>query len=258
MHRQISKVFMIGLCKIGVLLVGGIAVSTDMGAGMNTAARSGTMGTATVAGAYHGHVIIQLLKGFAPRVHGQSAAVQQLLLDVTKLSQFKQLLSDLQTSYEILNKGYSSIKSIATGNFNLHAAFIDGLLLVNPSIARYRRVADIISDELTLVKQYKKAFAYFKNCGRFRSTELNYLGKVYNNLVDKSVDNLDALTTVLTGGKLRMSDDERLTEINRLYKDTHKMLQFLMDFNRRVSGLASKRGELTKELNAYKQMQGLQ
>lgn len=185
----------------------------------------------------------------------QSAEVQQLLLDVTKLAQFKQILKDLQTSYAVLNKGYRTIKDIAAGNFNLHEAFIDGLLVVNPALAKYRRVAGIINDEVTIVSQYKIAFKYFKSGGWLNPDELDYISKVYGNLMDKSMDNLDALATVLTSGKLRMSDDERLEEIGRLYVDTHKMLRFLMGFNDRVSTLAGQRRAQEHDIEALKKLQ---
>ncbi|SEA15019.1 hypothetical protein SAMN05192529_10953 [Arachidicoccus rhizosphaerae] len=189
-------------------------------------------------------------------VKAQSAEVQQLLLDVTKLSQFKQLLKDLQTSYGILNKGYSTIKDIAAGNFSLHKAFMDGLLMVNPSLAKYRRVADIITDEKAIVSQYKTAFKYFKSSGWLSPGELDYLSKVYSHLVKGSVDNLDALATVLTAGKLNMTDDERLTEVNRLYHDTHQMLQFLIGFNSNVSMLVAQRGGQDLDMVNLKQLQG--
>ena len=187
----------------------------------------------------------------------QSAEVQQLLLDVTKLAQFKQILTDLKTSYDILDKGYTTVKNIASGNFSLHEAFLDGLLLVNPALARYSRVADIISDELKLVSRYKQAFQYFKASGRFKAAELEYMTRVYKNLVDKSLDNLEALTTILTAGKLRMSDDERITAINRIYKDTHRMLGFLLDFNHQVAGLAGQRSGMQREAAAGLRLQGL-
>jgi len=179
--------------------------------------------------------------GLPAALRAQSAEVQQLLLDVTKLDQFRQLLKDLQKSYTILNSGYSTIKNIASGNFNLHAAFIDGLLKVSPALARYRRVADIIRDEKYIITQYKTAFSRFKSSGWFDKGELAYMGKVYTNLAGKSVDNLEALTTVLTAGKLRMTDDERLREINRLYKDTHRMRGILLHFNEKAGLLAGAR-----------------
>lgn len=188
-----------------------------------------------------GLIMLICVLGPFSRLKAQSAEVQQLLLDVTKLNQFRGLLKDLQTSYSILNKGYSAIKNIASGNFNLHEAFIDGLLKVSPALAGYRRVADIIREEQYIIKGYKTAFRYFKSSGWFTGDELAYVGQVYANLVSKSVDNLDALITVLTAGKLRMTDDERLTEINRLYKDTHQMLGFFLNFNDQAGRLGDAR-----------------
>ena len=167
----------------------------------------------------------------------QAQEVEQLLFNVTKLAQYKQILKDLQMGYQILSVGYNNIKAIAEGNFNLHSLFIDGLLRVNPAIAKYRIVADIVSDQLKLVSRYKSAYKSFQGSGLLRPEELDYLGHVYGNLVDKSLVNLDALATVLTAGKLRMSDQERITEIDRLYRQTHKMLGFLDGLNKDVAEL---------------------
>ena len=201
-------------------------------------------------------ILITHCLGIFSQARAQSVEVQQLLLDVTKLAQFKEILKDLENSYEILHKGYSRIKSIAAGNFSLHEAFIDGLLMVNPSVAGYRRVADIIHDETLLVAQYKTAFNYFKSAGWFRSAELAYVGRVYANLVDKSVDNLDALATVLTSGKLRMTDGERLDAVDRLYRDTHRMLGFLLDFNDKVATLGRQRQMQQADRELLKKMKG--
>src|SRR4051812_4125515 len=75
----------------------------------------------------------------------QEQEIQQLLLDVEKLAQLKNILTDLKKGYEILSGGYQTIKNISEGNFNLHQTFLDGLLQVSPVVRNYKRVADIIS-----------------------------------------------------------------------------------------------------------------
>lgn len=164
----------------------------------------------------------------------QSFEAQQLLLNWEKLTQLKNILSDMKKGYEIISQGYNSVKNIANGNFNLHQAFIDGLLLVNPEIKKYKRVADIISYQKDIVSEYKAAYNRFKNFDTFSERELNYLGKVYKQLTDQSIDNLDELATILTSSKLRMSDDERLQAIDRIFADTEDKLQFLRNFNKQT------------------------
>src|SRR5258705_9709897 len=93
---------------------------------------------------------------------GQAQEIAQLLLDIEKLAQFKQILSDMKKGYEILSGGYNAIKNISEGNFNLHQTFLDGLLKVSPAVQKYERIADIIQYQLRIVKEYKTAFNQFK------------------------------------------------------------------------------------------------
>ena len=171
----------------------------------------------------------------------QSFEVQQLLLNWEKLTQMKNILSDMKKGYEIVSKGYNSVKNIANGNFNLHETFIDGLLLVNPEIKKYKRVADIISYQKDIVSEYRSAYSRFKKADTFSEREISYLGKVYKQLTDQSIDNLDELTTILTSSKLRMSDDERLQAIDRIFEDTEDKLLFLRNFNKQTTVLSLQR-----------------
>ena len=181
------------------------------------------------------------------RAHAQAQELEQLALDLEKLSQLKSILKEMYTGYQILTGGYNTIKSLAEGNFNLHAAYLNGLLAVSPTIRNYVRVADIITAQGTLVLEYKTALHNFQGAGVFNPTELNYLAGVYGNLIDKSVDNLDELLTVLTDSKLRMSDAERLSSVDHIYEDMQGKLNFLRDFNNKTGMLAAQRTKALQE-----------
>ncbi|QEM14355.1 TerB family tellurite resistance protein [Mucilaginibacter rubeus] len=180
--------------------------------------------------------------------------MQQLLYDIEKLTQFKAILSDMQKGYSILIQGYQQVKDLAQGNFKLHSVFLDGLLLVNPEVARYARVADIISAEAGIVSEYKQALGRFRGGGLFNAAELDYLGRVYAQLTAAALDDLDALTNVITASKLRMSDDERLLAIDRIYASGSNKLQFLRDFNRRTAVLQVQRQQEQQFVNHLKSL----
>jgi hypothetical protein len=112
--------------------------------------------------------------------------------------------------YKVLHKGYTAVKDISEGNFTLHQSFLNGLLEVSPVVKKYSRVADIISYQLRIVKEYKAAFSQFRADKQFTPEEIEYLGRVYKNLFEQSIKSLDELALVITSGQLRMSDDERL------------------------------------------------
>lgn len=180
--------------------------------------------------------------------------MQQLLLDIEKLTQFKAILSDMEQGYTILTQGYQQVKDLSRGNFNLHSAFLDALLQVNPEVAKYARVADIIVDEVSILSEYKKAYNRFQNSGVFNADELAYLANVYAKLTRAALNDVNDLTTVITATKLRMSDDERLSAIDRIYASSSDKLTFLRTFNRKTSVLALQRQQAQNEVNNLKSL----
>src|SRR5215217_4864296 len=162
-------------------------------------------------------VLLLLLSGARLKVSAQEAEIEQLLLNVEKLAQLKQILANLKKGYEIVSTGYNTIKNISEGNFDLHKTILDGLMEVSPAIRNYKRVADIINYQILIVKEYKNAYLRFKQDGNFTPGEIKYLGSVYTNLFKQSLKNLDALATILIDGDLRMSDDERLKAIDDVF-----------------------------------------
>jgi len=177
------------------------------------------------------------------RASAQADEIAQLVLNIEKLAQFKQILSDMKKGYEILEGGYNTVKDISKGNFNLHKAFLDGLLEVSPAVRNYRRVVDITSCQVKLIKEYKLAYERFRKDDNFNADELAYLSSVYDKLFKASLRNLDELLTVITAGKARMSDDERLQAIDRIYADMEDKLMFLRHFNNNTTILAVQRAK---------------
>jgi hypothetical protein len=187
----------------------------------------------------------------------QSTEAQQLLLNVEKLAQLKKILSNMKKGYEIVSTGYNTIKDISKGNFNLHDAFLNALLQVSPTVRKYKRVADIITCQSQIVKEYRSAFNRFKSTNLFNSSEITYMEDVYKNLFNKSLQNLDELSIVITAGKLRMSDDERIAAIDRIYKDISDKMVFLRGFNNESSVLAVQRGRELVDTKLSEKLNGL-
>ena len=186
--------------------------------------------------------------------NAQAEEAAQLLLNVTKLEQLKQILTDLEKGYTTLRTGYSQIENVASGNFSLHEAFLNQLLQVSPAVKNYHKTAEIISYQIKLVRDYKRAFSSFKASGQFTVNEISYLSQVYGNLFKKSLQQLDELTLVLTAGKLRMSDEERLEAIDHIHLDIQDKLMFLTVFNQETQVLAISRSRAKQELDGIRNL----
>ena len=192
------------------------------------------------------------------RASAQTAEVTQLVLNIEKLNELRKILQELKKGYDILVKGYDTIRDLSKGNFKLHEAFLDGLLEVSPAVKNYKRVADIIRFQLLLAEEYQTAFGRLRSTDYFNQDELDYMSGVYSRLINQSLKNLDALTTVLTAKKLRMSDDERLSAIDEIYEDMLSKLQFLRHFNATASVLALQRAKEQNDTEMIQQLYDLQ
>ncbi len=199
-------------------------------------------------------ILVVLMK---TKLSAQSEEAQQLLLNVEKLAQFKQILSDMKKGYQIISTGYSTIKDLSQGNFNLHKTFLDGLMMVSPTVKKYKRVADIINNQIMIVKEYKKAFGRFKQDGNFTPGEIDYLWKVYSNLFKQSLNDLDELVLIITDNNLRMSDDERLAAIDRIFGNMQDKLLFLRHFNNNTTILAIQRAREKNDAVTMKKIYGI-
>jgi hypothetical protein len=201
-------------------------------------------------------LIILFFCGLRQFSYAQEQEIQQLLLNLEKLSQFKKILQNMYDGWKVINKGYTAIKDISSGDFKLHEHFLDGLLEVSPVVKKYKRVNDIIHYQTLIVKRSKAAFNQFKDAGSFTVKEIEYIGKVYSNLFQENLRNIDELSMIITAGQLRMSDDERLQSIDRLFARVEDQFSFLESFNSGTSQLALQRKAEQSEINLSKKVYG--
>jgi hypothetical protein len=187
----------------------------------------------------------------------QAEEMQQLLLNIEKLTQMKSILSDMKTGYQIYQQGYGTISSLSKGNFDLHNIYITGLMAVSPSVRNYGRIAEILSMEASLIHEYQIKSSLFRQSGSFSASELSYISNVYSRLISETLDNVEELTNVITANKLRMSDAERIKAIDRIYGTSSDKLQFLRSFNNQGVALSLQRSKDMTDTRTLKRLYGI-
>lgn len=200
---------------------------------------------------------ISLMAIATNKAKAQAEELAQLALNIEKLAQFKQILADLKSGYQIISKGYGTVKDISEGNFKLHKTFLDGLYAVSPQVRRYRRVAEIIQYQIILVREFRAASQYFKKADLLNEHELKYLAAVYERLFTASLRNLEELTLIITAGQLRMSDDERIRAIDGIHADVQDKVMFLRWFNNQASVLVVQREREKLDAENLKRYHGI-
>lgn len=190
-------------------------------------------------------------------VNAQGQELQQLLLNLEKLTQMKSILADMHTGYQIYQQGYGAISSLSKGNFNLHNTYLTNLLNVSPAVRNYGRVAEIITMQSSLVREYKNSLGQFRQSGVFSIAELEYIANVYSRLGGECLDNITELTNIITASRLRMSDADRIKGIDRIYSTSSDKLQFLRSFNRQGILLSIQRSRDAGNTRALQQLYGI-
>ena len=173
---------------------------------------------------------------------------------IARIALLKVYLGYLQKGYSTVKGGLTFIGDIKDGEFRLHKDYFNSLKSINPKIKSYAKIADIVSFQIVIIHRYKKAFGQAKDCGFFNPTELQYIQSVYENLVKESAENVNLLIAVTTNGQLQMTDEQRLQQVEKLYKSVKDQYGFLQAFNNALKIQCLQR---SKELQNIKDVSAL-
>lgn len=193
-------------------------------------------------------ILVILWGGYA---HAQSD-IQAMLKQIAKLEIY---IIDLEKGYKIAQEGLTTIGEIKKGEFNLHSIFFSSLESVNPSVAKYSKIAIIISDQVSIVSSFKSLIQHLNNSGRMTNAELQYVQAVYSNLSDECTKTLNALIEVTTDGTLEMTDDERIKRIDGIYDDMEDKYAFTQSFCNKAGLLTDQRNYEANEFGILKALE---
>jgi hypothetical protein len=143
--------------------------------------------------------------------------------------------------YAIAKNGLNTIQDIKHGDFNLYKNYFSSLASVNPTIKRYAKIADIISLEISIVKQASSVVKFCKLSNQFTPSEIIFFRNVFDNLLSDCSTSLDKLFDIISNGKLTIKDDERIDEIDKIYEDMVDKQVFCRSFGDATKGLCIQR-----------------
>lgn len=175
------------------------------------------------------------------KVEAQSDDVRQLLLDYQKLTELKNILSELYQGYQILHAGYDSIRVATQGNFVLHDDYLRSLLAVSPAVSNYPRAREILTMQSGIASICTAACQRLATSNVFTVEESGYLKQVWSDVLGACNQELTRLSTILTPGALRMTDADRLRSIDGIYENVTSQSEFLKQFNETATLLENAR-----------------
>jgi hypothetical protein len=161
---------------------------------------------------------------------GTAQIPSQIKQEIQQVAAYAVYIKDAEKGYSIVENGIHTVGQIKNGTFNLHSAFFSSLESINPSVKGYARVAEIILLQVSIVQTFQAGMSSFKQSGQLHADEMAYIGQVYTTVVNAGLQDVTALTALVTAGNYSMNDGERLSEIDALYKNMADRYTFTQAF----------------------------
>ena len=168
----------------------------------------------------------------------------------------------LQNAQKVLENKFTELKLSEISDWvekqrAQYASYFDELWQIKQSLANFQVVKDIVQKQLKIVKEYKAAWALFKQDKNFTEDELEYMQEIYSGMMDESVKNLDQLSLVINAFATQMSDAKRMEIINEVDNALDENLSDLREFNKQNKVISLQRAAEKGEIEIVKKLYGL-
>ena len=164
-----------------------------------------------------------------------------------QMAALKIYLGYIKQGYGIVRDGNRLISDIKNGDLGLHRSYFGSLEKVNPDIRNSDKVAAIIRMQQEMATQRQQLARKAVQSGLLTAAELRELNLLHAAISAASDKDLEALQLVITDGKLRMTDDQRIARIEQLYEKTIGDNVYQNRFSRRVAALMTARRQATND-----------
>jgi hypothetical protein len=139
----------------------------------------------------------------------------------------------------------------------LYAGYYNELAQVRKVIADYDEVKNIITRQKQLVSEYQNANALFHRDPHFSAPELQYMGNIYDGILQESLRNLEAVMTAVSAFGTQMDDAERWQRIDLAGKAMQTNLDHLRQFNGQNVQISLARSRDEQDRKMVQQLYGI-
>lgn len=140
---------------------------------------------------------------------------------------------------------------------DLYKDYYEELQKVKSIITYYQRIKDISVKQSRLIAEYERAWNLFRRDDHFKVSELEYMEKVYDGILEDSMKNIDQIFLIIESFSTQMSDLKRLEIINSAADQIEANYNDLKLFNQQNVMLSLQRAKTNADVNKVKQFYGI-
>ncbi|WP_199119256.1 conjugal transfer protein TraI [Pedobacter sp. ASV28] len=168
----------------------------------------------------------------------------------------------LQNAQKTIENIMSKLKLEEIGDWverqkNIYKDYFDELHKVKTLITYYQQIRNITGKQVQLVEEYKRAWQMVKKDKNFTADEVTYMGRVYEGILNETVQNIDQLAIVINSFATQMSDAKRMEIISNVDNQVDLNLKDLRKFNTENALLSLNRAKSESEIKMVKDLYGI-
>jgi hypothetical protein len=171
---------------------------------------------------------------FAEWFHQNSTQKKYLLQQIAALQAFS---GCLKQGYQIAHNGLSSISGSLGSENSLHNNYYNRMATVSSTVKNNEQVKEILNWQ----KDILNILSATDQIGGLTRDEKTYLASVRSSVLKDCDQQISTLQSVITDGKVKMSDAERLSLISKIHTAMQDNYHFAIGFTNQAKIYAAQR-----------------
>lgn len=191
------------------------------------------------------------------------AGIKKVIVAVDlRIQKFQNKIIWLQNAQKVIENKMSQLKLTEISDWvskqkELYRSYFDELNKVKGILVYYHKVKELIADQAALVREYKDAWAVFRQDKNFTAAEIDFMAGVYDGILKESLAHLDQLLLVTHSFTTQMSDAKRLAIINTAAAKIEETFLDLKSFNSQNKAMSLQRSYERGEIEYSRKLYGL-
>lgn len=166
-------------------------------------------------------------------------------------------IQKVKNGWEIAKDGLDKIGNWTNGEYKLHRDHFDSLVKVNPGIKNSQKVQASRQIYREILREFNLTIVRAQSSGMFAPQEIEYYNQVNERMITDCRELIENMTAMVSDGKLKMTDDERMENIDRYYDQMLKNYAFARSFCADIKSVQIARRKYKEDAEQVRKLFGL-
>lgn len=190
-------------------------------------------------------------------ITGTAIAQEDFDVMVEQIVKLQIHIQKVKNGWEIAKDGLDKIGNWTNGEYKLHRDHFDSLVKVNPGIKNSQKVQASRQIYREILREFNLTIVRAQSSGMFAPQEIDYYNQVNERMIKDCRQLIESMTSMVTDGKLKMTDDERMENIDKYHQQMLANYTFTRNFCADIKSVQIARKKYKEDAEQVRKLFGL-